>query len=76
MARKLSDAEKLTADWIAKETRTYGSLTKEQVSQLADTQRAQRGQAHQMLAHGLTAIASEMEPGEVVTGSVPWWKRL
>jgi hypothetical protein len=84
MARRLSDAEKLTAEWLAKETKQYGPLSRNQIENLAAQYRAmETDSAHKkhrrgngMLTYGLETIANEMTSDEKVTGAVPWWKRL
>lgn len=75
MAR-MSDADKLTAEWVARQVRDYGPVTREHAASMAEAARQRGGKANEMLAYGLGQIAGEMEPGEVISGSVPWWKRL
>lgn len=80
---KLSNADKLTANAIAWMVKQYGPLTKEQVAALAKnppvhalSTPGMRERERDLLAYGLTNLASEMEPGEKATGtSIPRWKR-
>lgn len=79
--RKLTEADKMAADWVARQVRDYGPLSQAQVRKAAAFARSHqgdrwRGRQNQMLAHGLTGIADGMRPGDRVTGSVPWWRRL
>lgn len=80
-SRKLTGADKMAADWVARQVRDYGPLSQAQVRKTAALARScgddrRRGRQSRMLAHGLSRIADGMRPGEQVTGSVPWWRRL
>jgi len=79
--KRLTEADKVAAGWAARQVRDYGPVSRAQLRQAAAGAQAhgsgrRRGQQNQMLAHGLTRMAGEIRPGEQVTGSVPWWKRL
>jgi hypothetical protein len=79
--KRLTEADKMAAGWVARQVRDYGPLSQAQLRQAAAGARARgndrrRGRENRMLAHGLTTMAGEMRPGERVTGTVPWWRRL
>ncbi len=75
--RKLSQADRVTAGHIARQVRDYGPLSQAHVRAMAaSAQAGGNSRENRMLAHGLSRMADEMRPGEQVTRSVPWWKRL
>lgn len=74
MAR-LSKADKVTARFVSRQVRDYGPITKAHAIQLTEAAQRQRTKEDGMLAHGLARLVDEMQPGEVISGSAPWWNQ-
>lgn len=75
-AGRLSASDKNAANFLAGAVRRYGPLNRQQVTAYAAQQRARRTPGSSSTAYGLERVASDMKPGEVISGSVPWWKRF
>jgi hypothetical protein len=62
-----SRSEAAAAWYLSRVVRKYGPVSETQVRDYASRMQADR---HPLIAHGLTAVAREMRPGEVVSGRV------
>lgn len=72
----LSAADKEAANVLAAAVKKFGPASRDDVLAYAEQQRRDWRPGSKTAAHGLAQIAAEMEPGEVVSGTVPLWKRF
>lgn len=74
--RKLSTSDKEAAGLLAVAIKKYGPASRDDVLAYAEQQRKDWRPGSSAAAHGLAQIAAEMEPGEVVSGTVGFWGRF